>query len=802
MNRQIRILLLALLSCIITLVLDSNGWSQSSVAGQLNQDGFSLLQNGAATEALSAWQEAEELYRAEGNKEGIIGTQLNQALAQQSLGLYPRACSTVAQAITLPKQICESNQGSESVTSAVSKVETTEVNLLGIRLLGESLTLLGNLAEAKAALDFAQTFASAEPAEANRVALALGNVHRLRFKEAMQIYKRAGSRDTELRRDTTAQINSAIADSIAQYQSANDTKANLNFIDLFTDVHQSLGSLTPQSALALPELQQLDLIVQAAYTSLNEDSFAQLPAVDAIYGRLNLAKNLIAIVQNQGFGTAFLSTVTTADIEPFVSVATAEAERINDMRALSFAHGVAAELKALKNASSSEVKADYSQALAVAQSIRAPDAAYEWAYKLALLEEETGSRSAAEQYYKSSIAALSQVREDLISVNTELRFDFSEKIEPVYQDYMRFLVLDDNLAQAVAIHDSLQLAQLENFLRCGRLPSASEPLADQVSIHVINFKDAVEVIVSNQQGIYGYSLPGDAVLQAARNLVLNIQSPSFVETPEAKFLPYSQLLYDQLLTPAMADGLISSSDRLSFILDAPFRAIPMGLLHDGQQYLAATHALSTSLQLRIPDTESARNRALFAGITEQAPSFVESRLSSLPETEFEAESVKGYVRSKVLLNDEFTVDRLRQALGQDSYKIVHISTHGQFSSAPERTYLAAWNELIDFQEMEGLFQGAGSIDLLVLSTCQSAADDDRSTLGLAGIAVRSSARSAIASLWLVDSVGSSVLIDRFYQAKSQGLSTPDSLQRAQTELIGSSTFSHPFYWAPFIFISG
>lgn len=792
---------LAVFSFLLTVLLASEIQAQPSVAAQLNQEGFALLQNGAAAEALSAWQEAEALYRSIGDTEAITGTQLNQAIAQQTLGLYPRACSTVAQAIALPAQICEPNQGHDAVTSAVSRIEPTEVNLLGVRLLGESLTLLGNLAEAQTALDFAQTFPSAEPAEASRVALALGNVYRLRFKEAIQVYERTGNRDIQLRRDTSAQLSSAITDSISHYQNAHSTKADLSLVDLFSEVHESLGALPPQSAIASPELQQFDLIIQSAYSSLNEDSFAQLPAVDAIYGRLNLARNLIAIMQHQGFGKAFLSTVTTADIEPFVSMAIAEAERIDDKRALSFAYGVAAELKALQSAPSSAVKADYSRALAIAQSIQASDAAYEWAYKLALLEEETGSRSAAEQYYKSSIAALSEVREDLISVGTELRFDFGEKIEPVYQDYMRFLVLDgDKLAQAVAIHDSLQLAQLENFLRCGRLSSASESSGDQVSVHVINLKDTVEVIIINQVGIYGYSLPREAVLRAARNLVLNIQSPSFVETPEAKFLPYSQFLYDQLLKPAIADGLISSSDSLRFILDAPFRAIPMGLLHNGQQYLAATHALSTSLQLRIPDRQPVRNQALFAGISQQAPSFVTSRLPPLPETEYEAESIKGYVRSKVLLNDEFTVDRLKQALSQDDYQIVHVSTHGQFSSAPEQTYLAAWDNLIDFRELEVLFRGAGSIDLLVLSACQSAVEDGRSTLGLAGIAVRSSARSAIASLWLVDSVGSSVLIDRFYQAKSQGLSTPDSLQRAQTELIGSSTFSHPFYWAPFIFV--
>ena len=798
---RLRSFTLAVLSFSLAILFNCSIRAQPLPAEQLNLEGFALLQTGAATEALVAWQEAEALYKEAGDAEAITGTQLNQVLALQALGLYPRACSSVAEAIALPRQICQPNQGNEPITFALSQIELTEVNLLGIRLLGESLTLLGNLPEAQAALELAQKSLLAESTGARQVALAMGNVHRLLSKEAIQLYERTSSRDAQLRRDTAAQISSEIVHAISQYQIAGGTKANLSLIDLFTDVHESLRALPPQSALALPDLQQLDMSAQSAHTSLNEDSFAQLSAIDAIYGRLNLAKNLIAI---EGFGMASLGSIATTDIEPLVAMATAEARRIDDKRALSFAYGTSAELKALRNAPVAEIEANYVRALAIAQSIHASDAAYEWAYQLARLEETLGRIDASAQYYKSAISAITQVREDLVAVNTELRFDFREKIEPVYRDYISLLLTEGNedLPQAVAIHDSLQLAQLENFLRCGRLLSSSKSSSDEVIIHIINLDDLVEVIVTNQNGTYGYSLPGEAVLQATRNLVLNIQSSSFLATPEAEFLPYSQFLYNQLLRPAVASDLILDADHLSFALDAPFRAIPMGLLHDGQQYLTATHTLSNSLQLQITDRQSTRDRALFAGISQQAPSFLETGLTPLPETAFEAESVKDFMRSKILLDSEFTVEAFDQVLSTSDYRIVHISTHGQFSSAPEKTYLAAWDSLIDIREMESLFRGAGSIDLLVLSACQTAAGDDRSTLGLSGMAVQASARSVIASLWLVDSTGSSVLMDRFYQAKSQGLDTGEALRQAQTELIESDAFHHPFYWAPFILVSG
>lgn len=145
---------------------------------------------------------------------------------------------------------------------------------------------------------------------------------------------------------------------------------------------------------------------------------------------------------------------------------------------------------------------------------------------------------------------------------------------------------------------------------------------------------------------------------------------------------------------------------------------------------------------------SGNSNALFAGLSEQAPSFSEPLapvgIRPLPETEFEAAALKRYLRSKVLLDSNFTAEQLENEVAEDDYRIVHISTHGQFSSVPERTFLVAWDKLLDIQEMAQIFRGAGNIDLLVLSACQSAVGDERSTLGLAGLAVQSGARSAIA----------------------------------------------------------
>jgi len=93
------------------------------------------------------------------------------------------------------------------------------------------------------------------------------------------------------------------------------------------------------------------------------------------------------------------------------------------------------------------------------------------------------------------------------------------------------------------------------------------------------------------------------------------------------------------------------------------------------------------------------------------------------------------------------------------------------------------------------------VELLTLSACQTAVGDERAALGLAGVAIKSGARSALASLWFVDDEATSKLIAEFYkQLQSPALSKAQALQNAQKKLASQKKFRHPAYWAPFLLI--
>jgi CHAT domain-containing protein len=74
-------------------------------------------------------------------------------------------------------------------------------------------------------------------------------------------------------------------------------------------------------------------------------------------------------------------------------------------------------------------------------------------------------------------------------------------------------------------------------------------------------------------------------------------------------------------------------------------------------------------------------------------------------------------------------------------------------------------------------------------------------LGLAGIALKAGARTALTSLWFIDDKTTTRLMKKFYQQwQVRSLSKAKALQAAQLDLLKDSRYRHPAYWAPFLLI--
>ncbi|MDR5639387.1 CHAT domain-containing protein [Thermosynechococcus sp. PP42] len=110
------------------------------------------------------------------------------------------------------------------------------------------------------------------------------------------------------------------------------------------------------------------------------------------------------------------------------------------------------------------------------------------------------------------------------------------------------------------------------------------------------------------------------------------------------------------------------------------------------------------------------------------------------------------------------------------------------------------SETVTLQNLPQLNLEQPPLELLVLSTCQTALGDDRAELGFAGLALQSGAKSAVASLWQVSDAGTLELMEHFYGHLHHTASKVAALQKAQLHLLRYSRFQAPYFWAGFTLV--
>ncbi|MBD2616559.1 CHAT domain-containing protein, partial [Nostoc punctiforme FACHB-252] len=413
------------------------------------------------------------------------------------------------------------------------------------------------------------------------------------------------------------------------------------------------------------------------------------------------------------------------------------------------------------------------------------------------------------------------VRDNLLASNADLQFSFYEKVEPVYREYMRLLLSfsKPDLELVIQMNEQLQIAELENFLGCGKLDlvalSSFKKLPSTATIiHIIDLGNTIEVIVqSPDRSLHHNSVDAKLIKNPINNLLSILQSPRFSSRSEFDIITHSQKLYNLLIAPIKKH--LSSSGTLVFALDTSFQSLPMALLHDGNNYLVNQYNITETLGSKVQPPKSSSKKqliALIAGLSKESPSFNDKNapkgLRALPKVAVEVADIKKETNSStVLLNEKFTSLQFQKELSKNDFPIVHISTHGQFSSSSDKTVFLAYDKAINILEFDSLLKGRfqsnkNAIELLVLSACQTAKGNKRSTLGIAGVAAQAGAESVIASLWLVDEGSTAILMQEFYEQLKNGLSKAEALRQAQLSLSANPQYTDPYFWAGFVLVGG
>ncbi len=737
------------------------------LAQALNAEGNLRFAAGETEAALNSWVRAEKVYAEAGDEVGVLGSQINQAQALQTLGLYRRAQDILAAA-----------------NARVAGQPDSPLKASALRSLGVALQVGGSLRQSQEVL--AQSLAAAKragsPAGTSDILFSLGNTAR-DFKQneaALDYYQKAAAAATSRRVKL---------------------EALLNQLSLYVKIGQ------PSIALVLlPEI---------------EAEIAALPPSRmSVYAAVNFADSLKKLAGcregEAGDVASKCSGVEKASLYEKAARVLArglqQAQKLEDLRAEAIA---LTELGSLyeKTQQQAHALALTQKALAIAQGMSASDIASGAGWQLGRLLKQQGDMNGAIAAYGSAVSALQSLRSDLVAVNPEVQFNFRESVEPVYRELVGLLLQSEtpsqkNLKQSLEVMESLQIAELENFFREACLDSAKRKPVDRVDaaaavIYPIILPDRLEVIVSLPGQLlrnYKAAVPQE-MLEKIISQMRQSLNPAFSNQERLK--QYLQM-YGWLVGPVESELRAGGIKTLVFVPDGSLRNLPMAALYDGQQYLVEKYsvALSQGWQLLEPRSlKPGELKAITAGLSQAVQGF-----RALPGVESEMAQISSEVSAKVLLNQEFTDTNLKNQIGSTPFPVLHLATHAQFSSSAEDTFILTWDGRINVRELDQLLRArnqssANPVELLVLSACQTAKGDSRAALGLAGVAVRSGARSTLATLWAVRDQSTAGFMAEFYKQLTQpGVSRAEAVRQAQLALLKQPQYQHPFYWAPFLLI--
>ena len=719
-------------------------WAQT-----LNTQASLLLHTGKSETALDTWQQAQKYYEQAGDQPGSLGSQINQAQALQNLGFYRR-----------------SRQQLQALTQKLTAQPDSEIKVSGLRALGTALQTMGDTNQSQEVLELSAIIARKINAtqDLHAILLSLG-------KTATDL----GEPDVAL--DYLQQVEQATQNPVEQLQ------ARLALLKLFIDYEK-----TDRLATLIGNIQQ---------------QLAQLPANrSTLYAAINFVATLNQL-ENPS------TVIPLADLTKLLATTVQSAQQIKDAPAEAYALTQWGQLYSRAN-QLPEARQVTQQSLTIARQLPAEDIIAQAAWQLGRLAKQQGNRSEAIANYTEAVKALQAIRGDLIAVNPDIQFSFRQSVEPVYRE-MVDLLLDEQPSQAALLQareliEALQVAELDNFFREACLDKAHQ--IDQVDptatvVYPIILPDRLAVILSTagQPLRYHATAKPQAEVEQTLDNLLTALSPVSDRYQRQQL---SQQVYDWLIRPAEAAQAFKDTKTLVFVLDGHLRNIPMAALYDGKQYLIEKYAVTLSPGLQLMGAKALKPGsigAVIGGISQARAGF-----AALPAVEAELKDIATLVSSASLLNTQFTSEALADRVKNSQADVVHLATHGQFSSRLEDTFLLTWNGRVNVKELGELLRNRESdptkaIELLVLSACDTAAGDDRAVLGLAGLAVKSGARSTLATLWPVKDKAAALLMTRFYeQLRQPGNSKAEALRQAQIALIHKTDFHEPFFWSAFVLV--
>ncbi|MDJ0580017.1 CHAT domain-containing protein [Crocosphaera sp.] len=830
--------------------------------------------------ALEVWPKAISLYENINQPQRILRTRINQANAMQQLGLYPRACQTLIDALSLDSDICKPNnkllrEDRESFRQSLQQKQT-EINFLSLYSLG--LVSLSNVLVSQSNLETAleilltsgkisETINNSE--QIGVVWLNLGNTARafVNITKSEQLSPLNNSCLTALNsEENEGSFFETLANCIDTIESPRQ-EYNFSFYASLADFsyQKAQETINPERVFQA-QINRLELLLKTGQVSPQEIENLVNYALkqrqilgfshQSLYSQLQLAQTLICLRFNdknslldrsspllrqcyinsqQSLETIVIPS--TATIEEIISSVIEKAKgkgqsQLQDNRAITYGLGYLGALNQQLNNLSKAADLT-SEALQNISAFETPEIAYFWHWQLGKIYTLQNKVEAGIKSYNIAFELLQSLRQDLVGTNTDIQFNFRDSVEPVYRELIALLLganqdinrekyitpSQENLRQARNIVEGLQLAELDDFFNepcLAAQPQEIDRLVDDsresiAVIHAIILDQSLEIIlkISQQQELkyYRKKVPQKEV----KDVLLSLQKYLKLSGETTNVKRFSQQVYQWLIEPLEQELQENNIENLVFVLDGLLRNIPMAVLYDGKnkQYLIENYGVALVPGLQLLPSVLAQEQplnALVAGISEKR--VIDGvPFSPLKNVEIELDSLASLIpENKTLLNQTLTENNLKNLLEDNNFSVLHLATHAQFSSNVDDIFILLYDQLLDLGQVEDLLSktdniNSTSLDLLVLSACETATGGERSVLGLAGVAVKAGVRSTLATLWPVLDNTTADFMASFYEKLQQpNMTKIKAVQLTQQEMLQDPSNQRPNIWSAYTLV--
>jgi CHAT domain-containing protein len=832
---------------------------QSAYAQALDIRAKLELSRGRAADAVATWERSVQIHTQLGSLEEAAESQINQARALQSLGLYSRAIIVLQTALSTPEDprlllareaVTDENQTgeltNEELTRRLQKLTNSANTVAALQGLGDSLQIVGKLDQAHMLLEhsltLAQTLPSPDAAAIASIHLSLGNVTRAEAIAKLRINNLTVKQ--AVAQLQTLPLLSPVQQELQHKRTEDAKEFDAQTIQALDFYQQAADSSSPAIIQVQAHLNRLNLFLDKQEGTEAEATVGQInalinrfpPTRTAIDAQINFAQSLKRMAKIETFPAS--QAAQRLQAAQLLATARQQAIALGDPQAESYASGSLGQLyediqqwtEAAALTQQALEKVNAVSVINLPQNVYDADLAYRWQYQLGRIRAAQNDKTGAIAAYEAAAKILNgRLSLDVVSSNLSYQFSFNQDAQqPVHQAWMDLLLSDNpsqpDLQQVREISTSLLETQLNSFLQepCAvvtpqQVDQVVEESAQKTAIfYPVILPDRLEVIVKlpGTSALYRYhhEIPAEQLLETLSNLQIALEE----DYTFALVKSLSKQLYDWMVKPVASQLEAKQIDTLVFTLDRRLQSIPMAALYDGEQYLIEKYAVSEILGLKFDSSKQSLQpdelKVIGAGLSIASPAvsaggedirglflplgYVKDELQVISESK---------IHSVTLLDEQFTLENFNTQLNEEKFPIVHLATHGQFSFDPKRTFLlTADPTAVDVDQLAGLFRVRGqvrldAIELLILNACETASGDDLATLGIAGAAVRAGARSAIASLWTLDDAPSVSFARTLYEnLQRPNVSRAEAVRQAQLVLLQNPQYKHPRYWSPYI----